>query len=124
MKDILVACCQVDKLAERLMPANLEALRGIFHATAVEVLLYLTPLHCQDMLDSVVVSLNGTYAKFIARNPDFRVRRRHPVSPSTTPPSPLLLAPCGSSSRLRPSLFVAEHRYMGVGTRAAEIHGS
>lgn len=62
----------VDSLAERLMPANLEALRGIFHATAVEVLLYLTPLHCQDMLDSVVLSLNATYAKFITRNPCFK----------------------------------------------------
>lgn len=27
----------MDKLAETLMPANLEALRGIFHATVVEV---------------------------------------------------------------------------------------
>lgn len=61
----------VDSLAERLMPANLEALRGILHATAVEVLLYLTPLHCQDMVNSVVLSLNATYAKFIARNPSF-----------------------------------------------------
>jgi hypothetical protein len=30
---------QVDDLARSLMPANLEALRGIMHATAVEVLL-------------------------------------------------------------------------------------
>jgi hypothetical protein len=29
---------QVDDLARSLMPANLEALRGIMHATAVEVL--------------------------------------------------------------------------------------
>lgn len=66
---------QVDDLARSLMPANLEALRGILHATAVEVLLYLTPLHCQDMLDSVVVSLNATVHKFLARNPGFKVRR-------------------------------------------------
>lgn len=31
---------QVDELARSLMPANLEALRGILHATAVEVLLW------------------------------------------------------------------------------------
>lgn len=28
----------------------------------------------QDMLDSVVVSLNATYAKFMARNPSFKVK--------------------------------------------------
>ena len=39
------------------------------------MLLYLTPLHCQDMLDSVVVSLNAVHAKFMRRNPDFRVRK-------------------------------------------------
>jgi len=39
----------------------------------VQVLLYLTPLHCQDMLDSVVVSLNATVHKFLARNPGFKV---------------------------------------------------
>lgn len=38
-----------------------------------QVLLYLTPLHCQDMLDSVVTSLNATVAKFTARNPSFKV---------------------------------------------------
>jgi hypothetical protein len=38
------------------------------------VLLYLTPLHCQDMLDSVVTSLNATVAKFMARNPSFTVQ--------------------------------------------------
>jgi hypothetical protein len=31
------AWSQVDDLARSLMPANLEALRGIMHATAVEV---------------------------------------------------------------------------------------
>lgn len=39
----------------------------------MQVLLYLTPLHCQDMLDSVVVSLNATVLKFLARNPGFKV---------------------------------------------------
>jgi hypothetical protein len=39
-----------------------------------QVLLYLTPLHCQDMLDSVVTSLNATVAKFVARNPSFTVQ--------------------------------------------------
>lgn len=56
------------------MPANLKPLRSMLHATAVEVLLYLTPLHCQDMLDSVVLSLNAVHAKFMRRNPGFTVR--------------------------------------------------
>ena len=66
---------QVDRLAQSLMPANLRPLRSMLHATAVEVLLYLTPLHCQDMLDSVVLSLNTVYGKFMQRNPSFDVRR-------------------------------------------------
>ncbi len=65
---------QVDRLAQSLMPANLKPLRQMLHATAVEVLLYLTPLHCQDMLDSVVLSLNTVHAKFVQRNPGFDVR--------------------------------------------------
>ena len=63
---------QVDRLAQSLMPANLKPLRQMLHATAVEVLLYLTPLHCQDMLDSVVLSLNTVHAKFMQRNPRLR----------------------------------------------------
>lgn len=75
---------QVDRLAQSLMPANLRPLRSMLHATAVEVLLYLTPLHCQDMLDSVVLSLNTVYGKFMQRNPSFDVRR----------PIPSLHMPC------------------------------
>ena len=45
----------------------------MFHATAVEVLLYLTPLHCQDMLDSLTTSLNATFTSFMKRNPAFKV---------------------------------------------------
>ena len=45
----------------------------MLHATAVEVLLYLTPLHCQDMFDSLTASLNLQFARFSARNPSFRV---------------------------------------------------
>ena len=56
------------------MPQGVKNLRSMLHATAVEVLLYLTPLHCQEMLDSVVSSLNATYTKFVARHPYFKVR--------------------------------------------------
>ena len=38
-----------------------------------QVLLYLTPLHCQDMLASLVGAMNAQYAKFRLRHPDFQV---------------------------------------------------
>ena len=55
------------------MPAGVRGLRSMFHATAVEVLLYLTPIHCQDMLDSLTTSMNATYSSFVKRNPAFKV---------------------------------------------------
>lgn len=56
------------------MPSGVRNLRRMFHATAVEVLLYLTPVHCQDMLDSLTTSLNATFTSFRKRNPAFKVR--------------------------------------------------
>lgn len=55
------------------MPSGVRALRSMLHATAVEVLLYLTPVHCQDMLDSLTMSLNATFTNFMKRNPTFKV---------------------------------------------------
>ncbi|KAK9808811.1 hypothetical protein WJX72_004107 [[Myrmecia] bisecta] len=63
---------EVDALAKALMPPGVGSLRTMLHATAVEVLLYLTPLHCQDMLDSLATSLNATFDKFMRRNPGFQ----------------------------------------------------
>lgn len=65
---------QVDVLADALMPPGVRSLRSMLHATAVEVLLYLTPLHCQDMLSSLVGSMNAQFSKFMLRHPDFQVR--------------------------------------------------
>lgn len=65
---------QVDKLADTLMPPGIRSLRTMLHATAVEVLLYVTPLHCQEVLDSIVQSLNLQYRRFMKRNPEFKVR--------------------------------------------------
>ena len=74
---------QVDLLARLLMPPGIEALRGMLHATAVEVLLYLTPSHCHDMLTSLIASMNSTYAKFMRRYPGFKVRHSlHSVFPA------------------------------------------
>ena len=60
-------------MADVLMPPGVRSLRQMLHATAVEVLLYLTQLHCQEMLDSLVASLNLQYQRFKSRNPDFQV---------------------------------------------------
>ncbi len=35
------------------------------------MLLYLTPLHRQDILDGIVMSLNAMYARFLRRHPGF-----------------------------------------------------
>ncbi|KAL0042774.1 hypothetical protein WJX79_010528 [Trebouxia sp. C0005] len=63
---------EVDAISEALMPAGVRGLRSMFHATAVEVLLYLTPIHCQDMLDSLTTSMNATFSAFMKRNPAFK----------------------------------------------------
>ena len=60
-------------MAERLMPPGVRSLRAMLQATAVEVLLYLTPLHCHDMLSSLVEALNAQFSKFMLRHPDFQV---------------------------------------------------
>ncbi len=61
------------------MPPGVRSLRSMLHATAVEVLLYLTPLHCHDMLQSLVTALNSQFAKFMLRHPDFQAR---PILPT------------------------------------------
>lgn len=65
---------QIDVLADALMPPGVRSLRSMLHATAVEVLLYLTPLHCHDMLQSLVTAMNAQFAKFMLRHPDFQAR--------------------------------------------------
>lgn len=68
----------MDVIAEALMPPGVRSLRTMLHATAVEVLLSLTPLHAQDMLDSLIGFLNAQHAKFMARNPTFQVGSASP----------------------------------------------
>ncbi|KAK9800186.1 hypothetical protein WJX73_006192 [Symbiochloris irregularis] len=62
----------VDVIAEAIMPPGVRQLRSMLHATAVEVLLSLTPLHAQDMLDSLISFINVQHSKFLARHPDFK----------------------------------------------------
>lgn len=78
---------QVDAISEALMPSGVRGLRSMFHATAVEVLLYLTPVHCQDMLDSLTTSLNATFTSFMKRNPAFQVCLSPPHPPTHAHPS-------------------------------------
>ena len=56
------------------MPPGVRSLRNMLHATAVEVLLYLTPVHCHDMLCSLVEAMNAQFSRFMLRHPDFQVR--------------------------------------------------
>ena len=79
---------QVDDVAERLMPPGVRSLRNMLHATAVEVLLYLTPLHCHDMLSSLVEALNAQFSKFMLRHPDFQVRARGGSQGVSSSPAP------------------------------------
>ena len=65
---------QVDNVAEKLMPPGVRSLRSMLHATAVEVLLYLTPVHCHDMLSSLVEAMNAQFSRFMLRHSDFQVR--------------------------------------------------
>lgn len=77
---------QVDIMADALMPPGVRSLRQMLHATAVEVLLYLTQLHCQEMLDSLVTSLNLQVQRFKKRNPNFQVCQeigQHSIFPPT-----------------------------------------
>ena len=48
----------------------------MMHATAVEVLLYLTPAHCSAMLASLAEGMNRQYARFRLRHPDFQASAR------------------------------------------------
>lgn len=63
---------EVDALAAALRPPGIASLRQVLHSTAVEVLLYLTPLHRAAVLGSLVASLNSAYSRFMLRNPEFR----------------------------------------------------
>ena len=43
----------------------------IAHSTVMDVLYYLTPQHCQEVVDSVVNTLNRVHARFRVRHPEF-----------------------------------------------------
>ena len=73
----------------------MRSLRSMMHATAVEVLLYLTPAHCSAMLASLAEGMNRQYARFRLRHPDFQARARARMRPK------LLIILCLLSRRER-----------------------
>ncbi|BBN19897.1 phospholipase DDHD1 [Marchantia polymorpha subsp. ruderalis] len=50
---------------------GVRALRTMLSATVHDVLYYMSPVYCQDIIDSVSHSLNRLYGKFIKRNPNY-----------------------------------------------------
>ncbi|KAL3699024.1 hypothetical protein R1sor_017046 [Riccia sorocarpa] len=50
---------------------GVRALRTMLSATVHDVLYYMSPVYCQDIIDSVSHSLNRLYRKFIKRNPNY-----------------------------------------------------
>ncbi|CAK9193864.1 unnamed protein product [Sphagnum troendelagicum] len=56
---------------ERITLEGVRALRTMITATVHDVLYYMSPAYCQDIIDSVTQSLNRLYIKFIKRNPNF-----------------------------------------------------
>lgn len=50
---------------------GVRALRTMITKTVHDVLYYMSPVYCQDIIDSVTRSLNRLYARFIKRNPSF-----------------------------------------------------
>lgn len=62
---------QADRVADRIMPEGARTFRMLAHNTCVEVLMYMSPSHAQNIVDSVANNLNTTYLKFIRRHPEF-----------------------------------------------------
>ncbi|CAG9461893.1 unnamed protein product [Pedinophyceae sp. YPF-701] len=61
-----------DRVVGKLIPhGGWGGLRELVTMTSMDVLYYLSPAHCQQVMDSVTGALNGMYRHFKARNPDF-----------------------------------------------------
>ena len=50
---------------------GIRGIRQIVNATVLDVLYYMSPVYCQDIVNSVCRSLNRQYARFRRRNPGF-----------------------------------------------------
>ncbi|KAL8516477.1 hypothetical protein ACS0TY_014943 [Phlomoides rotata] len=53
---------------EKITLDGVRGLRTMLSATVHDVLYYMSPIHCQDIIDSVSIQLNKLYLKFLKRN--------------------------------------------------------
>ncbi|KAI5057564.1 hypothetical protein GOP47_0027579, partial [Adiantum capillus-veneris] len=60
-----------EEAVENCTLEGVRALRTMLSATVHDVLYYMSPVYCQDIIDSVSGQLNMLYLKFIKRNPGY-----------------------------------------------------
>lgn len=60
-----------EQVVENCTLEGVRALRTMLSATVHDVLYYMSPVYCQDIIDSVSRQLNMLYCKFIKRNPGY-----------------------------------------------------
>ncbi|XP_073291658.1 phospholipase SGR2-like isoform X1 [Primulina huaijiensis] len=56
---------------EKITLDGVRGLRTMLSATVHDILYYMSPVHCQDIIDSVSNQLNRLYLKFLKRNPGY-----------------------------------------------------
>ncbi|OVA08145.1 DDHD [Macleaya cordata] len=60
-----------ESAVEKITLDGVRGLRVMLSATVHDVLYYMSPIYCQDIIDSVSSQLNRLYLKFIKRNPGY-----------------------------------------------------
>ncbi|KAL8142744.1 hypothetical protein V2J09_015776 [Rumex salicifolius] len=60
-----------ESAVEKITLDGVRGLRTMLSATVHDVLYYMSPVHCQDIIDSVSNQLNMLYLKFLKRNPGY-----------------------------------------------------
>ncbi|ONK73155.1 uncharacterized protein A4U43_C04F27840 [Asparagus officinalis] len=60
-----------ENAVEKITLDGVRGLRVTLSATVHDVLYYMSPMHCQDIIDSVSNQLNRLYTKFLKRNPGY-----------------------------------------------------
>ncbi|KAK4256407.1 hypothetical protein QN277_009277 [Acacia crassicarpa] len=60
-----------ESAVEKITLDGVRGLRVMLSATAHDVLYYMSPIYCQNIIDSVSTQLNRLYLKFLKRNPGY-----------------------------------------------------
>ncbi|GAQ85140.1 unknown protein [Klebsormidium nitens] len=60
-----------ENIIDDITMEGIRGIRQIVNATVLDVLYYMSPVYCQDIVNSVCRSLNRQYARFRRRNPGF-----------------------------------------------------